>query len=233
MACILHIETSTKVCSVAVSKDGLCVFSKEDLNGPNHAVILGVFIDEALSYVDSAGLMLDAVSISKGPGSYTGLRIGVSMAKGICYARDIKLLGIDTLKLLAVPILLEHEIEDDALIVPMLDARRMEVYDAVYDKALKTIQPTGAHIIDETTYKDLLDKHTVYFFGNGSEKCKEKIVHPNAKFIDNINPLAKYMLPLADREYADGNYCDVAYFVPYYLKDFVATKAKSPFQEKK
>ena len=133
MSCILHIETSTSACSVAVSEDGQVVFKKEDLNGPSHAVSLGVFVDEALSFADSHAMPLDAVAVSCGPGSYTGLRIGVSMAKGICYGRNLKLIGLPTLKVQCVPVLLYHdELPDDALLCPMIDARRMEVYAAVY-----------------------------------------------------------------------------------------------------
>ncbi|MBQ2216819.1 MAG: tRNA (adenosine(37)-N6)-threonylcarbamoyltransferase complex dimerization subunit type 1 TsaB, partial [Prevotella sp.] len=136
MACILHIETSTDVCSVAVSQDGACIFHEEDHSGPNHAVKSGTFIDEALSFIDSHLIPLDAVAISSGPGSYTGLRIGVSTAKGICYGRDVKLISVPTLQLLCVPVLLREKVqEEDALLCPMIDARRMEVYAQVFDRA--------------------------------------------------------------------------------------------------
>lgn len=226
MSCILHIETSTNVCSVAVSEDGQCIFSKEDFNGPNHAVVLGSFVDEALSFADSHAIPVDAVAVSSGPGSYTGLRIGVSMAKGICYGHGIKLLSVPTLKLMCVPILLREMIEDAALLCPMLDARRMEVYAAIFDRSLREIRPTQADIVDENTYKVLLDRQPIYFFGNGAEKCKEVIRHPNARFLADIHPLAKWMMPLAERKMMNGEYEDVAYFVPYYLKDFVAKKPK-------
>ena len=156
MSCILHIETSTNVCSVAVSEDGQCIFSKEDFNGPNHAVVLGSFVDEALSFADSHAIPVDAVAVSSGPGSYTGLRIGVSMAKGICYGHGIKLLSVPTLKLMCVPILLREMIEDAALLCPMLDARRMEVYAAIFDRSLREIRPTQADIVDENTAHLLL-----------------------------------------------------------------------------
>ena len=226
MSCILHIETSTNVCSVAVSEDGQCIFSKEDFNGPNHAVVLGSFVDEALSFADSHAIPVDAVAVSSGPGSYTGLRIGVSMAKGICYGHGIKLLSVPTLKLMCVPILLREMIEDAALLCPMLDARRMEVYTAIFDRSLREIRPTQADIVDENTYKVLLDRQPIYFFGNGAEKCKEVIRHPNARFLADIHPLAKWMMPLAERKMMNGEYEDVAYFVPYYLKDFVAKMPK-------
>ena len=185
MSCILSIDTSTNVCSVAVSHDGCCVFDKEEHSGPNHAEKLGTFVDEALSFIDDNNLHLDAVAVSGGPGSYTGLRIGVSMAKGICYGRNTKLLAIPTLELLAVPVLLHHEeIEENALIVPMIDARRMEVYAQVFDRSLKTIRPIHADIVDENTYQEYLDKGPVYFFGNGAEKCMKVINHPNAHLIE-------------------------------------------------
>lgn len=223
MSCILHIETSTSVCSVAVSQDGLCVFSKEDHSGPNHAERLGTFVDEALSFVDGRPVALDAVAVSCGPGSYTGLRIGVSMAKGICYGRGLKLLAVPTLELLCVPVLLEHdEIEDNALLCPMIDARRMEVYAGIYDRALNPVREVGADVVDASTYREYLDARPVYFFGNGAAKCMEAIAHPNARLIDGIEPLARWMFPLAEKRMANGVIEDVAYFVPFYLKDFVA-----------
>ena len=227
MSCILNIETSTDVCSVAVSDNGQVVFNKEDHSGPNHAVKLGVYVDEALSFIDAHGIPLEAVAVSCGPGSYTGLRIGVSMAKGICYGRDVKLISIPTLELMAVPVLLgEHPAEEEALIVPMLDARRMEVYAKVMDRALKEVRPIQADIVDADTYKEYLDRGTVYFFGNGAEKCMEVINHPNARLVKGIEPLAKNMAPLAEKRFVEGKFEDVAYFVPFYLKDFVAKMPK-------
>lgn len=227
MSCILNIETSTDVCSVAISDNGQVVFNKEDHSGPNHAVKLGVYVDEALSFIDAHGIPLEAVAVSCGPGSYTGLRIGISMAKGICYGRDVKLISIPTLELMAVPVLLgEHPAEEDALIVPMLDARRMEVYAKVMDRALKEVRPIQADIVDAETYKEYLDRGTVYFFGNGAEKCMEVINHPNARLVKGIEPLAKNMAPLAEKRFVEGKFEDVAYFVPFYLKDFVAKMPK-------
>ena len=227
MSCILNIETSTDVCSVAISDNGQVIFNKEDHSGPNHAVKLGVYVDEALSFIDAHGISLEAVAVSCGPGSYTGLRIGVSMAKGICYGRDVKLISIPTLELMAVPVLIgEHPAEEDALIVPMLDARRMEVYAKVMDRALKEVRPIQADIVDADTYKEYLDRGTVYFFGNGAEKCMEVINHPNARLVKGIEPLAKNMAPLAEKRFVEGKFEDVAYFVPLYLKDFVAKMPK-------
>ena len=227
MSCILNIETSTDVCSVAISDSGQVIFNKEDHSGPNHAVKLGVYVDEALDFLDSHGLPLEAVAVSCGPGSYTGLRIGVSMAKGICYGRGVKLIAVPTLELMAVPVLLgEHPEEEDTLIVPMLDARRMEVYAEVLDRALKVVRPIQADIVDADTYKEYLDQHHVYFFGNGAAKCMETINHPNAHLVEGIEPLAKNMAPLAEKRFVEGKFEDVAYFVPFYLKDFVAKMPK-------
>ncbi|EFA97030.1 tRNA (adenosine(37)-N6)-threonylcarbamoyltransferase complex dimerization subunit type 1 TsaB [Hoylesella timonensis] len=227
MSCILSIETSTDVCSVAVSQDGTCIFEKEDSSGPNHAVKLGVFVDEALSFIDSHLIPLDAVAVSCGPGSYTGLRIGVSMAKGICYGRSVKLLSVPTLHLLCVPVLLREQIqEENALLCPMLDARRMEVYAQLFDRALNEVRPIQADVVDADTYKSYLDERPVYFFGNGAEKCIEVINHPNAHLIKNVEPLAKYMFPLAEKRMMNEQFEDVAYFVPFYLKDFVAKTPK-------
>ena len=227
MSCILNIETSTDVCSVAVSDNGQVVFNKEDHSGPNPAVKLGGYVDEALSFIAGHGIPLEAVAVSCGPGSYTGLRIGVSMAKGICYGRGVKLIAVPTLELLAVPVLLgEHPEEEDALIVPMLDARRMEVYAQVMTRALKEVRPIQADIVDADTYKEYLDKGTVYFFGNGAAKCMEVINHPNARLVKDIEPLAKNMAPLAEKRFVEGKFEDVAYFVPFYLKNFVAKMPK-------
>ena len=226
MSTILHIETSTDVCSVAVSEDSQVIFHQEDHSGPNHAERLGTMVDEALSFTDNHAIPFDAVAVSCGPGSYTGLRIGVSMAKGICYGRDLKLIAVPTLELLCVPILLREIPEEDALLCPMLDARRMEVYAGIYDRGLRTVREIRADIVDENTYKEYLDEHPVYFFCNGAKKCISTINHPNAHLIDGIEPLAKWMQPLAEKRYLNEQFEDVAYFVPYYLKDFVAKLPK-------
>ena len=227
MSCILHIETSTNVCSVAVSEDGKVIFDKADRTGNNHAEALGSFVDEAMSFADSHAIPLDAVSVSSGPGSYTGLRIGVSMAKGVCYALNLPLLSVPTLELMCVPVLLRNEeIEDEALLCPMIDARRMEVYAALYDRALKPVRGIQADVVDADTYRQWLEDRPVYFFGNGAAKCMDTINHPNAHLIEGIEPVAKWMMPLAERKMLNDIHEDVAYFVPYYLKDFVAKQPK-------
>ncbi len=228
MACILHIETSTNACSVAVSEDGQRIYEETE-HGERGAGAeqLGRMVDEALSFTDSHAIPFDAVAVSCGPGSYTGLRIGVSMAKGICYGRNLKLIAVPTLELMCVPILLRETIqEENALLCPMIDARRMEVYSALYDRSLKEVRPVGADVVTEDTYKQWLDERPIYFFGNGAKKCIEIINHPNAHYIDGIEPLAKWMMPLAEKRFLNEQFEDVAYFVPFYLKDFVAIKAK-------
>lgn len=212
---------------MALSQDGATVFEKCDTEGPNHAKALGVYVEEALSFADSHAMPLDAVAVSQGPGSYTGLRIGVSMAKGVCYGRNVPLIGIPTLRLLCVPVLLGHdEVEDDALLIPMIDARRMEVYSAVFDRALNTVRPVQADIVDETSYLEYLDEHPVYYFGDGAAKCQGTLCHPNAHFIEGVYPLARNMFPLAERAIAQEQFADVAYFEPFYLKEFVASMPK-------
>lgn len=227
MSCILNIETSTNVCSVALSQDGVCLYEDVNMEGPSHAQVLAGYVKNAVSFADSHAIPIDAIAISKGPGSYTGLRIGVSEAKGVAYGRDAKLLSVPTLKLLTVPILLGHEeLPEDALLCPMIDARRMEVYCALYDRALNEVVQTQALVIDSDSFKEHLDKQPIYFMGNGADKCVETIQHPNAHFIKNIVPRAKNMIPLAEMAMAKEQFEDVAYFEPFYLKEFVATKSK-------
>ena len=227
MSCILHIETSTDVCSVALSQDGMCLFEQTCSEGPSHAAVLAGYIDEALSFADSHAIPLDAVAVSKGPGSYTGLRIGVSAAKGVTYGRDARLIAIDSLKIITVPTLLhDPDIPENALLVPMIDARRMEVYCAVYNRALHEEAPIQALVVDETTFLPWLNQGPVFFMGNGAAKCQEVICHPNAHFISDARPLARNMIPLAEMAIARNEFVDVAYFEPFYLKEFVAIKSK-------
>lgn len=212
---------------MAVSQDGAVIFHKEDSDGPNHATVCAPFVEEALSFAESHAIPLDAVAVSHGPGSYTGLRIGMSMAKGVAYGRGVPLITVPTLQLMCVPLLLYREdLPDNALFVPMIDARRMEVYAAVFDRALHELRPPQADIVEAQTYNEWLDKSTVCFFGDGSGKCRSVIAHPNAIFIDGIQPLAKHMPPLAERAFLREEFADTAYSEPFYLKDFVATKPK-------
>ena len=230
MSCIVHIETTTTVCSVALSEDGQCLMEKTAWDGPSHANLLAPFVEEAVSFADSHAIPLDAVAVSSGPGSYTGLRIGTSTAKGLCYGRDLKLIAVSTLELLCVPMLLHHdEVPDDALFCPMIDARRMEVYSAIYERNLKAVKPISADIIDENSYSDWLQERPVVFFGNGAAKCRQVLTHPNAIFVEGIHPLAKNMFPLAEKALAMGRTEDVAYFEPFYLKEFMTTQPKKIF----
>ncbi len=238
MSCILHIETSTSICSVAVSEDSQVIFHEEDGAGQGSADTpairqngsaerLGSMVDRAMSFTDNHAIPFDAVAVSCGPGSYTGLRIGVSMAKGICYGRDLKLISVPTLELMCVPVLLRQELPDDALLCPMIDARRMEVYAGIYDRALRPVRPVSADVVTAETYRELLEQgHPVYFFGNGAAKCMEVISHPMAHLIEGICPQARWMQPLAERRLLDGRTEDVAYFEPFYLKDYVAKTPK-------
>ncbi len=222
------------MCSVALSQDGAVIYNEADTDGPNHAVRCGVMVQETLSFAESHAIPLDGVAVSEGPGSYTGLRIGYSMAKGVCYGRNVPLISLPTLEVLCVPVLLSPKMADcldnpESLLVPMIDARRMEVYSAVFDRALKPVRSIQADIVDADTYREYLDRGPVYFFGDGAEKTKAVIQHPNARFIDAIHPLAKYMQPLAERKFLREEFADVAYSEPFYLKEFVAIKPKSPF----
>ena len=226
MSCILHIETSTATCSVAVSEDSHVIYHEEERTDAKGSAAerLGSMVDEALSFTDNHAIPFDAVAVSCGPGSYTGLRIGVSMAKGICCERDLKLIAVPTLELLCVPVLLNDHLElpDDALLCPMLDARRMEVYAGLYTRALKPAREVRADVVDGDTYREWLEAYPVYFFGNGAQKCMETIAHPNAHYIDGIEPLARWMQPLAEKRLLQEQTEDVAYFEPFYLKDYVA-----------
>ena len=236
MACILHIETSTDVCSVAVSNDGLCQFERIEQGGERGSQAsekIGSMVDDAMKSVESGKLKFDAVAVSSSPGSYTGLRIGTSMAKGLAYGSDAKLIAVPTLQLLCVPVLLNEEKHfaslaetDKVLLCPMIDARRMEVFAALYDTSLHEVRGVQSDIVDADTYKVFLDQYHVFFFGNGAEKCMEVINHPHAHFVKGIQPLAKNMMPLAEMRLRKGQMEDVAYFTPQYFKDYQAKLPK-------
>ncbi|MBJ6369335.1 tRNA (adenosine(37)-N6)-threonylcarbamoyltransferase complex dimerization subunit type 1 TsaB [Snuella sedimenti] len=219
---ILSIETATTNCSVSLSKGGETLVLKEDYDTSySHAERLHVYIDTVLKEAEVPLTAIEAVAISKGPGSYTGLRIGVSAAKGLCFALGKPLISIATLEALA------HQVKcDEGVIVPMLDARRMEVYSAVFDANHNQIRATEAQVLDESAFSSYLEKGKVYFIGNGVEKTKTLISHPNAVFVENKLPSANEMGLLAFNKYKISDTEDVAYFEPYYLKDFVAMKPK-------
>jgi tRNA threonylcarbamoyladenosine biosynthesis protein TsaB len=223
MALILHIETSTEVCSVALSRDGNVLFSKIENEGPSHAALIGPFIDEAMRVAENAGLKLDAVSVSSGPGSYTGLRIGVSAAKGVCYALQIPLIAIPTIDLIADMCIRKFELTDDSLIRPVLDARRMEVYTGLFGKDGSCLEKTNALVVKEDTFEKELSGNVVLFAGNGASKLRKFINSENARFVEDLSPLAEAMMPLAEKAYSDSCFVNVAYFEPFYLKEFIAT----------
>jgi tRNA threonylcarbamoyladenosine biosynthesis protein TsaB len=222
MALVLNIETATTNCSVSLSKDGETLALKEDMSsGYSHAETLHLFIDEVFKMAKMKPSEIDAVAVSKGPGSYTGLRIGVSSAKGICFALNKPLIATDTLESLARQLQIE-----EGYIVPMLDARRMEVYSAVYDSKFNLHREIQAEILTEESYAALLHSGKVYFIGNGVEKTKSLIQHPNAVFIESKLPSANEMGLLSELKYKISDTEDVAYFEPYYLKDFIALKKR-------
>ncbi len=219
MSTILCLETATTNCSVALSINGKMVALKEDYNLKySHAERLHTYIQEVLAFAKADKSQLTAVAVSKGPGSYTGLRIGVSAAKGLCYALDIPLLSIPTLDSLSRQV----QAKENSHIVSMLDARRMEVYSAIYDAAYNQVRETQAQILDETSFMSYLEKGKVYFLGNGVAKFSEICNHPNAIFIMDKLPSAKELCSLATAKFESQDVEDVAYFEPYYLKDFIA-----------
>ena len=251
MALILNIETATTVCSVALAKDGKLISLKEQNGDYSHAENLTLFIEDICKQANINLSQVDAIAVSKGPGSYTGLRIGVSTAKGLCYSLDKPLISVDTLKYLSMAVSsrditlsatedkssrsvtlsgVEGQVDEGkstSLFCPMLDARRMEVYCAIYDSEGNVVKETAAEIIDEHSFEDILKTNKVIFFGDGSAKCKETFSkNSNAVFIDDIVPSAKDMIILSEKAYNAKQFEDVAYFEPYYLKDFVAGKKK-------
>ena len=200
------------------------MLNRENLNGQSHATSLGVFVEEMIQFVRDNGMKVDAVSVSSGPGSYTGLRIGVSEAKGLSYGLEVPLIAIPTHKIMAW--MMRTGIEPDHLLCPMIDARRMEVYATIFNANLEVIRATSADIVDKESYAELLKNQKILFFGNGAEKCKGIILHPNASFIPAVKPKAEAMTALAENAFAAADFVDSAYFEPFYLKEFVATVPK-------
>ncbi|WP_421810854.1 tRNA (adenosine(37)-N6)-threonylcarbamoyltransferase complex dimerization subunit type 1 TsaB [Flagellimonas sp.] len=218
MARILNLETATTNCSVSISDGDTVVFLKENnAMEYSHSEQLHIFIKEALQGASLSFSDLDAVSVSKGPGSYTGLRIGVSAAKGLCFSLDLPLISIPTLESMAHQVTLKG----DGLIIPVLDARRMEVYSAVFDADHQEIRETKAEIITEDSFGEYMAQKEVHIVGSGAQKCKNLLQHPNFRFDVSITPSANEMAQLAHKKYEAGHFEDVAYFEPYYLKDFV------------
>ncbi|NJB70930.1 tRNA threonylcarbamoyladenosine biosynthesis protein TsaB [Saonia flava] len=224
MAIVLNLETATTNCSVSVSKEGE-VLSLVEYNsaGFSHSEKLHVFIEEVLEKASLSFEQLDAIAVSKGPGSYTGLRIGVSAAKGLCFSLDIPLLSIPTLESMAY----QAKWDGEGVIIPVLDARRMEVYSQVFNSNYEEIRETKAEIIDEFSFKEFVEKGKVLLIGSGAEKCREILKHPNFSFDGSIVPSAKEMAKLSHDKIKVGNFENVAYFEPYYLKDFILQKKKT------
>lgn len=230
MATILNIETSTEVCSVALTNEGQVLDHRENYEGQTHATMLSQYVKDVLDYARTREIKLDAVAVSIGPGSYTGLRIGLSEAKGLAFGLQVPLIGVNTLQLLTVSAMFNHFIEEDeVLYVPMIDARRMEVYTAVYTTALEAMLEPQAMILDKDSFADLLDKgNTLIAVGNGSDKAREVLTHERMRFIAGVKPVALEMMALAEKAYRENQFIDVAYSTPLYLKEFQATKPKNP-----
>lgn len=229
MAVILNIDTTTAVCSAALTAEGMVLCHAEDFEGRNHAALLSGFIKKCLDFAAERELQLEAVAVSMGPGSYTGLRIGLSEAKGLAYALGVPLIGVPTLELMATRVMFSGEdIDPDSILVPMIDARRMEVFTAAYDFALTEMLKPGPLILDENSYAELIATgRPVLLFGDGSDKALEVVKAPNVRHVPDITPLAVDMVALAERAYARREFIDLAYSTPMYLKDFQATTPKS------
>ena len=224
---ILCLETATPVCSVALN-DTCCTLALRETEGQNaHSEKITNFIREVMETAKIDYKQLDAVAVSQGPGSYTGLRIGVSTAKGICYAADLPLMAIDTLDAMAYGMKekLGSQLSENDLLIPMIDARRMEVYAAIFDANLNKIENTAAFVIDENAFEDLRKDHHLWLFGDGAPKLGKLFEsQPNITIIDGFKPSAAYMRLLADKALREHDFVDVAYFEPFYLKDFIAGK---------
>jgi len=233
MALILSIETSEKICSVALSNNYDLLSTLEISEEKSHASMLTILIKQLLAEKDTDISMLDAVAVSKGPGSYTGLRIGVSVAKGICYALNIPLISISTLKLLYFRLIYEGwlkkmELNDQNLLLcPLIDARRMEVYKVYFNVNGDQLGKIEADIIHENSFNIELQTNKIIFFGSGSEKCKSIIHNQNAYFLENINPNACFMVSYVYDLFVQKEFENYAYFEPFYLKDFVATVSRN------
>jgi len=231
MALILSIDTSTSVCSVALSESGILVGHLEIYEHFSHAAKLTVLIEKLMAQSQFQFNQLSAIAVSCGPGSYTGLRIGISTAKGLCYALGIPLIAINSLKILCAGALqqlaLHNQSANSVLFCPMIDARRMEVYTSVYDAQMNELEEVSAKIIAEGSFDNWLNQSPIYFFGDGSAKCQQTITNSNANFLSDVFPLAKNMAQLAQTAFDAQQFVDVAYFEPFYLKDFVATTPKN------
>jgi len=227
MACILSIESSCQICSVAVAINGKLVWNKEHTERFSHSNVLGVFVSEAIQFIHTNRFRLDAVAISEGPGSYTGLRIGISLAKGLCFGMNIPLIALPTLKIMAMKFT-----PSSSFLCPVVDARRMEVYAALYDGNLNEIEPVKALTVEENSFQEILNQKQIVFLGSGADKCRSVIRSSNATFVENIYPLASSMTGEAEKAYIEKAFVNVAYFEPLYLKEFQATTPKNKILQK-
>ncbi len=230
MATILNIETSTDVCSVALTSEGQVLDHRENYDGQTHATLLSQYVQEMLQYARTRDITLDAIAVSIGPGSYTGLRIGLSEAKGLAFGLNVPLIGVNTLQLLVVSTMFNHFIDEEkVLYVPMIDARRMEVYTAAYNAALEPVLEPQAMILDEQSLVDLNQQgYTLVLMGNGSDKAHQVLTRDGVRFVAGIKPVAVDMMALAEKSFREQRFIDVAYSTPLYLKEFQATKPKNP-----
>jgi tRNA threonylcarbamoyladenosine biosynthesis protein TsaB len=224
MALLLSLESSSQSCSVALHEDGIEISSLITETARSAASQFAVMIDEVFKMAGRSIKEIKGVVVSSGPGSYTGLRIGVATAKGLCYALNVPLVSVGTLNLLAYQLLRNNNLLPDSILCPMLDARRMEVYCALFNSDLKFITPVEAKVIDSISYSDVLERNVVYFFGEGSNKCKTVINHQNAIFLDGIVPLASSLGSIGFDKWKSGNHEALNSFEPYYLKDFLIRK---------
>lgn len=229
MAVILNIETSGHVCSVALTKDGMVEYQLDNDEGMNHAEVLAPFVEECMQEIDRKGEKLDAVAVSIGPGSYTGLRIGLSLAKGLAFSLSIPLIGVPTLKILAVKAMFRNlPWTGDEILLPMIDARRMEVYAAAYDFALNALIEPRPEVVTPESWAELLSSgRQVWLMGDGSEKLEGVITAPDAHFLKGMRPYAKDMTALSEKAFRERDFLDLAYSVPQYLKEYQATVGKN------
>jgi tRNA threonylcarbamoyladenosine biosynthesis protein TsaB len=228
MAFILCIDTATEVCSVAVFNKNELLVINEIKEGNMHASALTNLIENTINEANITLKQLKAICVSKGPGSYTGLRVGVSTAKGLCYGLNIPLLSVNTLQGIA-GFYMQQNPNNKLTLCPMIDARRMEVYAALFDINLHELISTQAVVIDEKSFAYELNQQHILFLGNGAEKCKKTIIHPHAVFVDGVQCSAAGLGQLAYQQYLTGNFEDTAYFEPFYLKDFVGTVSKKQY----
>ena len=230
MATILNIETSTEVCSVALTSEGQVLDHRENYEGQTHATLLSQYVKEMLDYAHSREMKIDAIAVSIGPGSYTGLRIGLSEAKGLAFGLNVPLIGVNTLQLLSVSTMFNHFIDEENLLyVPMIDARRMEVYTAAYNPALEPVLEPQAMILDELSFQDLIQQgYALVVSGNGSDKAQQELHGDTVPYDAGMKPVAVDMMALAEKAFREQNFIDVAYSTPLYLKEFQATKPRNP-----